>query len=67
MVHKNQKNISPEIYLKSQHNIDQNLINKNAKDVINYLKRSGYKAYIVGGGVRDLLLGKKPKDFDIAH
>ena len=66
MVHKNQKNISPEIYLKSQHNIDQNLINKNAKDVINYLKRSGYKAYIVGGGVRDLLLGKKPKDFDIA-
>ena len=66
MVHKNQKNISPEIYHKSQHNIDQNLINKNAKDVINYLKRSGYKAYIVGGGVRDLLLGKKPKDFDIA-
>jgi len=66
LVHKNQKNISPEIYLKSQHNIDQNLINKNAKDVINYLKRSGYKAYIVGGGVRDLLLGKKPKDFDIA-
>jgi len=66
LVHKNQKNISPEIYHKSQHNIDQNLINKNAKDVINYLKRSGYKAYIVGGGVRDLLLGKKPKDFDIA-
>ena len=66
MVHKNQKKISPEIYHKSQHNIDHKLINKNAKDVINYLKRSGYKAYIVGGGVRDLLLGKKPKDFDIA-
>ena len=66
MVHKNQKKISPEIYHKSQHNIDSNNINKNAKDVINFLKRSGYKAYIVGGGVRDLLLGKKPKDFDIA-
>ena len=66
MVHKNQKKISPEIYHKSQHNIDTNHINKNAKDVINFLKRSGYKAYIVGGGVRDLLLGKKPKDFDIA-
>ena len=66
MVHKNQKKISPEIYHKSQHNIDPNHINKNAKDVINFLKRSGYKAYIVGGGVRDLLLGKKPKDFDIA-
>ena len=66
MVHKNQKKISPEIYHKSQHNINSNNINKNAKDVINFLKRSGYKAYIVGGGVRDLLLGKKPKDFDIA-
>ena len=66
MVLKNQKKISPEIYHKSQHNIDPNHIDKNAKDVINFLKRSGYKAYIVGGGVRDLLLGKKPKDFDIA-
>ena len=66
MVLKNQKKISPEIYHKSQHNINPNHIDKNAKDVINFLKRSGYKAYIVGGGVRDLLLGKKPKDFDIA-
>jgi len=66
LVLKNQKKISPEIYHKSQHNIDPNHIDKNAKDVINFLKRSGYKAYIVGGGVRDLLLGKKPKDFDIA-
>ena len=66
MVHQNQRKTSPEIYSKSQHNIDQNLINKNAKDVINFLTQSGYKAYIVGGGVRDLLLGKKPKDFDIA-
>jgi len=66
LVYKDQKKVSPEIYSKSQHNIDQSLINKNAKDVINFLNRSGYKAYVVGGGVRDLLLGKKPKDFDIA-
>ena len=66
MVYKDQRKVSPEVYSKSQHNIDQSLINKNAKDVINFLTRSGYKAYVVGGGVRDLLLGKKPKDFDIA-
>ncbi|KFC80231.1 poly(A) polymerase family protein, partial [Hafnia alvei ATCC 13337] len=29
------------------------------------LNKSGYEAYLVGGGVRDLLLGKQPKDFDI--
>jgi len=34
--------------------------------VLYRLHRSGYTAYIVGGAVRDLLLGKKPKDFDIA-
>jgi len=66
LVYKDQRKVSPEVYSKSQHNIDQSLINKNAKDVINFLTRSGYKAYVVGGGVRDLLLGKKPKDFDIA-
>ena len=66
MVYKDQRKVSPEVYSKSQHNIDQSLINKNAKDVINFLTRSGYKSYVVGGGVRDLLLGKKPKDFDIA-
>lgn len=34
--------------------------------VLNRLKQSGYQAYLVGGGVRDLLLGHEPKDFDVA-
>ena len=39
---------------------------KNALAIIEKLHRAGYEAYIVGGCVRDLLLGKKPKDFDIS-
>lgn len=38
----------------------------NATDVVRRLQEAGYEAYIVGGGVRDLLLGKLPKDFDVA-
>lgn len=41
-------------------------ISRNAFRVIQELKKAKYQAYIVGGGVRDLLLGIKPKDFDIA-
>lgn len=39
---------------------------KNALAIVEKLHRAGYEAYIVGGCVRDLLLGQKPKDFDIA-
>lgn len=48
------------------HPIDTNLICKGALEVISTLHAAGYKAYIVGGGVRDLLLNLHPKDFDIA-
>lgn len=41
-------------------------ISKNAQKVLSRLNGAGYEAYLVGGGVRDLLLGIKPKDFDIA-
>ena len=41
-------------------------ISKPAYEVIKTLQKSGYQSYIVGGGVRDLLLNKQPKDFDIA-
>lgn len=41
-------------------------ISPNALKVVNRLATSGYQAYLVGGCVRDLLLGKKPKDFDVA-
>lgn len=41
-------------------------ISPNALKVVNRLATSGYQAWLVGGCVRDLLLGKKPKDFDVA-
>lgn len=41
-------------------------VDADAAKVVKRLTRSGHKAYLVGGGVRDLLLGQKPKDFDIA-
>lgn len=49
-----------------QHGIDPDLVDSRAYDVVNTLKRAGYEAYIVGGAVRDLLLGLRPKDFDVA-
>ena len=48
-----------------EHGIDNNLINSAALKTINTLQQGGYSAYIVGGGLRDLLLGLEPKDFDI--
>ncbi|EKT54215.1 polynucleotide adenylyltransferase PcnB [Providencia sneebia] len=50
---------------RSEHNISRNDISDNALKVLYRLNKGGYEAYLVGGGVRDLLLGKKPKDFDI--
>lgn len=41
-------------------------ISRNAIKVVESLQQAGYSAYIVGGGVRDLLLNLKPKDFDVA-
>ncbi|MCX7814005.1 MAG: polynucleotide adenylyltransferase PcnB [Tepidimonas ignava] len=48
------------------HGIDPSLVDGRAIDVVHTLKRAGYEAYIVGGAVRDLLLGLRPKDFDVA-
>src|SRR3569832_59504 len=41
-------------------------IDADAQKVIRHLPKNGYQAYLVGGCVRDLLLGRKPKDFDVA-
>ncbi len=46
--------------------IDNSLISSGALKVISVLQGSGFQAYLVGGGVRDLLLGRHPKDFDVA-
>lgn len=48
------------------HQINQEHISKNALKVISSLQLAGYDAYIVGGAVRDLILGIVPKDFDVA-
>ena len=54
------------IYTKKDHGIDKSLMDRDAVKITQKLSDSGYAAYIVGGAVRDLLLNKKPKDFDIA-
>ena len=50
----------------SVHGIDPSLVDGRALDVVHTLKSAGHEAYIVGGAVRDLLLGLRPKDFDVA-
>jgi poly(A) polymerase len=54
------------VYGPEHHPLKKAEIDEDARKVVYRLQRAGYKAYIVGGGVRDLLLGKKPKDFDIS-
>jgi poly(A) polymerase len=49
-----------------QHGIDASLLDERALQVVTTLKHAGYEAYIVGGAVRDLLVGRRPKDFDVA-
>ena len=51
---------------RSEHNVSRRDISDNALKVLYRLGKGGFDAYLVGGGVRDLLLGQKPKDFDIA-
>jgi poly(A) polymerase len=48
------------------HGIDPKLLAEPAVRVVKTLKEDGYEAYIVGGAVRDLLIGHRPKDFDVA-
>jgi len=56
----------PVVLTAQEHGIDPKLVSSNAIRVTNTLQQAGFKAFLVGGAVRDLLLGVKPKDFDIA-
>ena len=56
----------PSIITRDNHPVSRKFISTNALKVLYRLNKGGYKAYLVGGGVRDILLGTKPKDFDIA-
>ncbi len=50
----------------SEHRIDESKICGQARHVVETLLKAGYEAYLVGGCVRDLVLGIEPKDFDVA-
>ena len=50
----------------TEHGIDPSLVDERAVRVVTTLQDAGFEAYIVGGAVRDLLVGRRPKDFDVA-
>jgi poly(A) polymerase len=54
------------VYTAGEHGIDRSGLDPDAVRIIERLRENGHEAYIVGGAVRDLLLGRRPKDFDIA-
>jgi poly(A) polymerase len=58
--------ITPLIIPRSEHSISRAAISPNALKVLYRLKEAGYQGFLVGGAVRDLLLGITPKDFDVA-
>ena len=55
-----------DVYTAEDHRIDPGSVDADARRIIGRLRRAGFKAYVVGGAVRDLLTGREPKDFDIA-
>jgi len=58
-------NVAPRILSRPEHIISRKNIDPDALKVLYRLKNNGFVAYLVGGGVRDLLLERQPKDFDI--
>jgi len=58
-------NMEKVIIPRAEHCISRSLLSPNGVKVLYKLKEQGFTAYLVGGGVRDLLLGREPKDFDV--
>jgi len=56
----------PVRYSRDKHGIDRRYVSRHAIKVCEVLSQKGYDAYIVGGAVRDLIVGLEPKDFDVA-
>src|SRR5690554_3987132 len=56
----------PERLARDKHGIDRRNVSRHAIKVCEVLQQKGFKAYIVGGAVRDLIIGLEPKDFDVA-
>ena len=57
---------APRVVPAAEHGIDPSEVSRAARTIVQTLTEGGHEAYIVGGGVRDLILGLHPKDFDIA-
>ena len=57
--------MAPRILPRAEHNVSRKDIDADALNVLYRLKNHGFLAYLVGGGVRDLLLERQPKDIDI--
>ena len=53
------------VYIQAEHRIEKGRLDPDAVRIVERLRENGHEAYIVGGAVRDLLLGRRPKDFDI--
>lgn len=67
VIHNAMKQVqSPQVIPRQDHPISRSLISPNVLRILYRLKQNGHVAYLVGGGVRDLLLGREPKDFDVA-
>ncbi len=58
--------MTPTVIPRAEHPVSRKRIDEDALKVLYRLHHHGFLAYLVGGGVRDLLLGKVPKDFDVA-
>ncbi|MCG8453907.1 MAG: hypothetical protein MI717_12085 [Spirochaetales bacterium] len=63
---KGKPSIKAVVYEKKDHSIRKSSIDMDARKICARLSEQGHEAYVVGGAVRDLLLGRTPKDFDIA-
>src|SRR5688572_12198193 len=57
--------VEPFVVPRAEHSVSRSQIDPDALKVLYRLQQNGYVAYLVGGSVRDLLLGRRPKDFDI--
>lgn len=64
--HQSKKHAQKHIINAAQLGIQPRQMSRNALTIVEKLQRNGFEAYIVGGCLRDLLLGKIPKDFDVA-
>jgi len=56
----------PRVIPRSRHGIGREALSNGARKVCDGLQQAGFSAYVVGGAVRDLLLGVRPKDYDVA-